>query len=83
MSRNVEEETGKKPSQDLEIRYIDLPRNFWVFFIVVCLFLIGTSVRLEERKHDSSSVTLWPLSLLFVAGLLFHVYESVVFLGVA
>lgn len=62
LSRNVEENGKNKPSQDLEIRYIDLPRNLWVFFIVVCLFLIGTSVRLEERKHDSSSVTLWPLS---------------------
>lgn len=50
-----------KPSQDLEIRNIDLPRNLcggWGWLVVVLFFLIGTSVRLEERKHDSSSVTL-------------------------
>lgn len=60
----LKEENGKnKPSQDLEIRNIGLPRNLWVFFCYCCcLFLIGTSVRLEERKHDSGSVTLWPLS---------------------
>ena len=32
----LKEENGKnKPSQDLEIRNIGLPRNLWGFFVIV------------------------------------------------